>query len=339
MDEFEKPLKSKDDYLSSIQHIFTLYPNFEIYCENFVVPFPADWPGWYYSKKLIAQGHDIGNIIPEQGPFHVCLNAQENTVLIFKFFFDKLHKYVFDKELPQNPREFRISLCIVAALLGWLMVRKRIISRFAKCKDYEYTCLLYLLEDVVPLVFYQYHIFRTGNLDMYFNVMLRMAILFICWRRRHYNKSTLSWLSDADHQKSKVPEYWNTKLKWLALITEKKVEIWHSLLRAKTEPYMLADQIQSVAKVLATAGFMADFLEFFCPQYSRGSSENDLTIIAAKSAEFLMELFQKVAANTGKSRQVSAKYNNNIHNFYSWPVGEHAMACILHTCNITYCSE
>ena len=118
MDEFEQPLKSKDDYLSSIQHIFTLYPNFEIYCKHYVVPFPADWPGWYYSKKLIAQGHDIGNILPEQGPFHVCLNAQEDAVLIFKFFFDRLYQYVFNKELPQKPKEFRISLCIVAALLG-----------------------------------------------------------------------------------------------------------------------------------------------------------------------------------------------------------------------------
>lgn len=307
MDEFEQPLKSKDDYLTSIQYIFTMYPSFKNYSKHFVVPFPADWPGWYYSKKLVAQGYELGNIVPEQGPFHVCLNAQEDTVLIFKFFFDRLYQHIFNKELPQKPKEFRISLCIVAALLGWLMVRKKIMSRFANCKDHEYTCLLYLLEDVIPLVFYQYQVFRTGNLDLYFNVMLRMAILFICWRRRHYDKSTLSWLSDADHQRSRVPDYWSTKLKWLALITEKKVEIWHSLLRAKTESYMAADQIQSVARVLASAGFMADFLEFFCPRYFRGNSQNDLTLMAGKSAEFLVELFQKVAANAGKSRQVSVK--------------------------------
>lgn len=229
LDEFEQPLKSKLDYLASLQHVFELYPEFHAYCKTFLVPFPADWPGWYYTKKLIAQGHNISNIIPEQGPFHVCLNAQEDTIQIFKFFFDKLYLFVFNKELPQRPKEFRISLCIIATLLGWIMVRKHVISRFANCKDHEYVCLLYLLEDVVPLVFYQYQIFRSGNLEMYFQVMLRMAVLFICWRRRHYNKSTLSWLSDAEYQKASLPHYWSTKLKWLSLITEKKVEIWHSL--------------------------------------------------------------------------------------------------------------
>ena len=58
--------------------------------------------------------------------------------------------FVFKKELLQRPKEFRISLCVTAALPGWLMVRKHIIRQFANCKDHEYVCLLYLLEDVVP---------------------------------------------------------------------------------------------------------------------------------------------------------------------------------------------
>lgn len=74
----------------------------------------------------------------------------------------------------QRNSEFR---SVTAALLGWLMVRKHIIRQFANCKDHEYVCLLYLLEDVVPLVFYQYQIFRSGNFDLYFNVMLQMAVL------------------------------------------------------------------------------------------------------------------------------------------------------------------
>lgn len=184
------------------------------------------------------------------------------------------------------------------------MVRKHIIRQFANCKDHEYVWLLYLLEDVVPLVFYQYQIFKSGNFDLYFNVMLRIAVLFIWWRRRDYNKCTLSWLSGADYQRSSLPHYWSTKLKWLALITEKKVEIWHSLLRAKTESYMAADQIQSTAKTLASVSFMADFVEYFCPNYLRGNAENDLTTIAGRTAQLLLDLFKKVAANAGKSKQV-----------------------------------
>ena len=309
LDEFEQSLKSKEDYFKALQHVFALYPKFKNYSKTFLVPFPADWPGWYYPKKLIAQGHDLGNMIPEQGPFHVSLNAQQDTVHIFNFFFDKLYKSIFHSDLPQKPREFRISLCIIATLLGWMMVRKQIIRRFGNCKDHEYICILYLLEDVVPLVFYQYSIFRCGNMDMYYDVMMRMAILFICWQRRHYNKSTLSWLSDADYQRSNLPEYWSTKVKWLALITEKKFEIWHSLLRAKTDTFFPAEQIQTVARTLAAAGFMADFVEFFCPSYIRGTSENNLSVIAGKAAEFIIQLFKEIATNTGKSTQVLQNYS------------------------------
>ena len=229
----------------------------------------------------------------------------KRTQLTFSnFFFDQLYMFVFKKELPPRPKEFRISLCVTAALLGWLMVRKHIIRQFANCKEHKYVCLLYLLEDVVPVVFYQYQIFRSGNFDLYFNVMLRMAVLFICWCCQHYNKCTLSWLSGADYQRSSLPHFWSTKLKWLALITEKKVDIWHSLLRAKTESYMAADQIQSTAKTLVSVGFMADSVEYFCPSYLRGNAENDLTTIAGRTAQFLLDLFKNVAANTGKSKLV-----------------------------------
>lgn len=116
--------------------------------------------------------------------------------------------------------------------------------------------------------------------------------------------STLSWLSGADYQRSSLPHFWSTKLKWLALITEKKVDIWHSLLRAKTESYMAADQIQSTAKTLVSVGFMADSVEYFCLNYLRGNAENDLTTIAGRTAQFLLDLFKNVAANTGKSKLV-----------------------------------
>ena len=63
------------------------YPELEQYSKNFIVPLPADWPGWYYPKRLIATGWKPNvSIIPEQGPFHVYLNACEHVVLNFNFF-------------------------------------------------------------------------------------------------------------------------------------------------------------------------------------------------------------------------------------------------------------
>jgi len=66
-----------------------MYPALEEYVKSYYLPLPANWPGFYYPKKLIAQGKEkrIATIIPEQGQFHVYLNAVEDVVLMFKFFF------------------------------------------------------------------------------------------------------------------------------------------------------------------------------------------------------------------------------------------------------------
>ena len=68
------------------------YPGIKEYLKQNLLPFPADWPGWYYPKKLIANNCSgkYTSLIPEQGQFHVALNAVEYTVIIFKHFFDKL---------------------------------------------------------------------------------------------------------------------------------------------------------------------------------------------------------------------------------------------------------
>ena len=45
-------------------------------------------------------------------------------------------------------------------------------------------------------------IFCSGDPLEYENLMTRMAVLFICWWRRHYNKPTLSFRSDMEYHKN-----------------------------------------------------------------------------------------------------------------------------------------
>ena len=69
IDEFQQDLKSMDNYKTAFEHVLQKYPELEQYSVNFIVPLPADWPGWYYPKKLIATGWKPNlSIIPEQGP-------------------------------------------------------------------------------------------------------------------------------------------------------------------------------------------------------------------------------------------------------------------------------
>ena len=63
-----------------------------------------------------------------------------------------------------------------SSLLAFLMVREQALKTFTLCKSHEFVSTLYLLEDVIPLVYYQ--IFRTGNLELYMSVVAPMAILF-----------------------------------------------------------------------------------------------------------------------------------------------------------------
>ena len=124
--------------------------------------------------------------------------------------------------MAEKPKPFRTSLCVIVAFIGWQLIREKVLEKFAKCKQHEFATILHLLEHVVPLVFYQYNVFRSGDLKLYEKVMAQMVIVFICWRRRHYDKSTLSFLSDCAYQCKHLPEYWSKKASILKLITEKR---------------------------------------------------------------------------------------------------------------------
>ena len=234
--EHEQSLKSTQNYRECFQKLLQECPPQGNYQNKNVIPWPADWPGWYYPKKKIALGKCSQlrqSVIPEQGQFHVSLNAAEDAVTIFKHFFEKLFKTVFGKDLPHKPKTYKneflvsketvvlhrwerskqkssdegltlktsafqifhggnstfinsfdktykVTLCLTAALLGWLQIPDKVLQKFGICKDHEYVSVIYLLEHVLPLVFFQYNIFRGGDILQYENLMAQMAVIFIC---------------------------------------------------------------------------------------------------------------------------------------------------------------
>ena len=86
-------------------------PPFKNYLEKNIVLWPADWPGWYYPKKNVAQGKCQllqQSVLPEQGQFHVSLNTTED-----------LYKSVFGQDLPNKPRTYKVILIIIY-LTAWV---------------------------------------------------------------------------------------------------------------------------------------------------------------------------------------------------------------------------
>ena len=72
---------------------------------------------------------------------------------------------VFGGILAKKPKPYRSILCVTAAFLGWSLVRDKILPKFGSCKSHEFVSVLYLLDHVVPTVFFQYQAFRSGYLN------------------------------------------------------------------------------------------------------------------------------------------------------------------------------
>lgn len=141
--------------------------------------------------------------------------------------------FYFKQVLPKKPKPHRVNTLITAAFGGWTIVRDAVLHQFGPtCKDSEYALLLHLFDEVLPLVFYFYcTIFRGGDFNEWLAATFRMALTFITFKRRNYDKATLGQLSDIlHHAVENQPLVDNIKL-YLNAFTEKKVEVFHSVLR------------------------------------------------------------------------------------------------------------
>ena len=85
LSEHEQQLKSADNYKECFTKLVQECPPLKNYLEKNIVPWPADWPGWYYPKKNIAQGkcHFLKqSIIPEQGKHTKRYKNRQNNVSV-----------------------------------------------------------------------------------------------------------------------------------------------------------------------------------------------------------------------------------------------------------------
>ena len=147
--------------------------------------------------------------------------------------------------------------------------------------------------------------FRSGNINDYIAMMSRFAILFIIWERRHYNKCTLSSLSDLFHHRTSFSQHFTTKTSWYNIITEKKVELWHSVLRYFTQKCDDADTISRKARLATMSSNNNTFNNEFVRPYGRGYSEKDFMLMAGKAADLLLKIMVDIGRNIGNSKIVS----------------------------------
>ena len=104
--------------------------------------------------------------------------------------------------------------------------------------------------------------------------------MFISMTKRHYNKASLSWLSDLHYQAKYLPELYNFQANNLSLVTEKKVEIYHSVLRRHISVHDKPSKIQDTARVLNATSYKSEFVDGYMKSYHRVYTEKDTSLIA-----------------------------------------------------------
>ncbi|KAK2547224.1 hypothetical protein P5673_032931, partial [Acropora cervicornis] len=114
----EQSLKSMENYKSAINRSLNCCPELRQYLDKFGT-------GQNESSPLLS-------FIPEQVPFHVFLNLQEDVLKIYHFILKRIYKETFGSDLPKKPKPFRISLVITAVFLLWTkLVRHKVLSIIA----------------------------------------------------------------------------------------------------------------------------------------------------------------------------------------------------------------
>ena len=97
--------------MDALSHSFEVAPQLKVYLQKYALPSPGDWPTWFYFKKLIAQevyeDSPLLSMVPEQGPFHVTLNVQEDIMQIYHFVLSQVYREHLDLSFHINLNHFR----------------------------------------------------------------------------------------------------------------------------------------------------------------------------------------------------------------------------------------
>ena len=124
--------------------------------------------------------------------------------------------------------------------------------------------------------------------------MNRLAIMFIVQQRRNYNKAMLSTISDNLHHEIVIPSWKDTISRYLNVFSEKKVKVFHSLLRSQCPSWSTAEQINEFAHVLNAKKFQGDFALNFLQNPSMKKYNQNISVLAGKTAEYLLSKFTAI---------------------------------------------
>ena len=162
----------------------------------------------------------LKNVILLIDQLYISLNARECVLLQFHEVFADLYAFLFGNKAME------------VLYGGWTLVRDMIFSVFYKCKDIEFLTLVNPLDNYIPLVLSIYSIvFKCNKYELFYESLIHCWVMFVVFRRRHYDKALLVPLSALLHWQENIPSMFNTLHQHLLAFDEYPVENFHSLLR------------------------------------------------------------------------------------------------------------
>ena len=250
----------------------------------------------------------LQNIVPFIGPLHVQLNARECVCILNIDFFKKAYSFIFGarKSLSNKPKAWRISLIEELLYGGWTLIRSQVFIAFSNCKDLQYLTLLNLLDNYLPLVLSIYSVvFKTGNTAQYSDCILRSWVMFFCFKRHHYNKAPLVWLSNLLYWKSKDHPLFHTLMTHLNAFDEYPVENFHSTLRAQTSHSDSGDLLHQKARALdSNKATSTNFCSVFSVPKKYTFSRSGLEELKLDAARFICEILRNIKDSPNTAHQV-----------------------------------
>ena len=111
----------------------------------------------------------------------------------------------------------------------------------------QYGTLLNFLDNYCPLILTSYNIlFKTNKFHAYFSSIIRIWIMMYSFRRHHYNKVLLIWLSFAKYWENneKTQDTYYAFANHLNIIDESTVEHVHSVIRRHTTDAATEEQLK-----------------------------------------------------------------------------------------------
>lgn len=123
----------------------------------------------------------LSTVITTWRPLHVDLNAHEDIVIAFLPFMRIAHESVFPgKKLADKSKLWHVKFLLQLLYGGWMLVRTVFKSCFSLVKNIQYSIVLNILDNYIPLALNSYSIlFKTNLVNNYFSPFSGCGLCFL----------------------------------------------------------------------------------------------------------------------------------------------------------------